>query len=436
MLVVAVIGLLLVLVHILLIKIKAKNLMLLLSSVYSLYFLLEIITYLLICTEIIRPDFYSINGDYFGAADRPYVKFDSISGYKYIPGRPRVAKVEEGQLVYDHIMPINNRGYCSIYDFPFKKADKTKKRLMVLGDSFSAGEITDTTWVDVLNMKLSAASKPIELFNFGLEAIGISAWHNMFFKEIVPNYEFDGIVIANFGDLDYYSSDMARPFAIKHSGSDHSCMGFVESLPKSESDFEKNYLAGLYYESSIYNTEKLEHYKLLAMHEKGTARAFKIEPLHLYFVKLITEAVSFIREYNAMKAKYILKTIPPAIKDEEVKDWKNFDFYYGKRAGLTKEILDYCVSNKKEIYLISIPSFNIAEADTAAYHHNIFNRQLRFLAKNYRGSFFDGFAMMDSIPRYRDGEFHLYNDSHWNRRGVDLFVKTIPVSFFEQNPDK
>ena len=132
-----------------------------------------------------------------------------------------------------------------------------------------------------------------------------------------------------------------------------------------------------------------------------------------------------------MKVKYRRKPIPPEILNKEVTDWKDFDIYYGKRAALSKQIFDYCAANNKELYFISIPSFNLAEDDTVNYHNNIFNRQLKFLADKYKGSYFDGYAMMDSIPRSRDGEFHLYGDSHWNRKGIDLFVKTIPPSFFD-----
>lgn len=425
-------GALLISLHIWLLKTHAKNTMLLLGTLYSFCLMLEFFTYLLICFEIIRPDFYSLNGNNFGAANQPYVRFDSISGYKYIPGKPRIVKVQDGTLVYDHILSVNNRGYCSVFDFPYKKAGKSKKRLIVFGDSFSAGEITDTTWVDLLNIKMAGSAKSIELFNFGLEATGISGWHNTFFKEIVPNYEFDGIVIANFGDLDYYSSDMARPFVIKHSLTDHSTIGFVEALPKNTDDFTKNYLSRSYYESSIYTPEDIDHYKLLAMHQPGTKRTFKWRAPHLYLLNLLSDAISFIREYNAMKKKYIKKPIDPEIQKQEVTDWKNFEIYYGKRATLTKEILDYCVANKKEIYFISIPSFDLTETDSLNYHNNIYNRQLKFLANKYKGSFFDGYNMMDSIPREKDADFHLYGDSHWSRKGIDRFIKCLPLSFFEQ----
>ena len=56
----------------------------------------------------------------------PYVRFDSISGYKYTGRIPHLTNIYEGQIVYDHIMPINNKGYCSVSDYLYKKKWEAK----------------------------------------------------------------------------------------------------------------------------------------------------------------------------------------------------------------------------------------------------------------------------------------------------------------------
>jgi len=381
----------------------------------------------------LRPDFYSVGGDYFGAANRPYVKFDSVSGYKYISGKTRLCNVAESNLVYDHIMPVNNRGYCSVFDYDFKKTDTTIKRLIVFGDSYSAGEITDTTWVDLLRIKLAAENKPTELLNFSLEATGISGWNNVFFKEMIPNYDFDGIVLAVFGDVDYYSSDLARPFVIKNSSATYSSMSHFETLPLNENDFKENYKGLLYYESSVYDSRKIDQYKALALKGKDAKRIFEWMPPRPYFLNLISENINFIRRFARIQDKYYTHPINVPITDTAFAKWESLKYYYGEKILLTKQMLDYCQANNKEITLVSIPSFRLATSDDSLnYHNNFYNRQLRFLAKEYDARFIDGYTMLDSIPDRQYDRYHLYGDAHWNRAGIDLFIKAVDFSGLEK----
>lgn len=383
----------------------------------------------MICSEYLRTDIYSAVSNDFGSSDRPYARFDSISGYKYIPGKSHLINIQDGQLAYDVVLNANGRGYPSIYEYPFLKTDSNKKRLMVLGDSYSSGEITDTTWVDLLNKKLAdTPGNNTELFNFSLEAIGIRNWNNIFFKEIVPNYQFDGIVLAVFGDKNYYSSDLVRPFAIKNSDTKSTSQNFFESLPANKSTFDAKYKNELFEESAIYPAARQQHYAALALHHPDTQHRFEWILPKAYFLDLFTQAVGLGRKYYSFRARYAEKNADEAQKTARYDSWKDYEQYYGpEKTKLIKDILDYCVAHHKEIWLISIPSFGIASDDPKHYRDNIYNRQLRFLASQYGAHFYDGYEMLDQIAPKDYTDYHLYEDTHWNRKGINLFLSHLPL---------
>ncbi len=404
------------------------NIKLLFASIFTLYVILEMSTYFLICAQYLRPDFYSIHDGEFGASDRAYARFDTSSGYKYISGETRLVNVHEGHLVYDLIMHVNSLGYPSIYEYPKHKQDSLARRLIVFGDSFSSGEITDTTWVDLLNKKLASHSGPkTEFFNFSLEAIGIRNWHKIFFNEIVPSYDFDGIVLAVVGDLNYYSSDLIRPFAIKNSSGNHTSLNFFESLPSTQAVFESHFKQQLYYESSIYPPGDIEQYKALATHKAGCKRQFVLRPIKAYLLQFMADALHFAAKRNSFLKRYSVKKADE-VKNSSYFNWAEYESYYGpEKTILVRDILDYCVSHHKEIWLISMPSFNLAEKYPSHYRDNIYNRQLRFLASQYQAHFYDGYEMIDHIAPDHYKDYHLYGDTHWNRKGINLFLSLLPL---------
>jgi hypothetical protein len=51
------------------------------------------------------------------------------------------------------------------------------------------------------------------------------------------------------------------------------------------------------------------------------------------------------------------------------------------------------------------------------------------LAEKYNGCFFDGYRIFGSIPVSHGDDLHLYNEGHWNRTGIDIFLKI----FYREN---
>ncbi len=405
-------------------KSSIKNWILVPLSLLVLYFVLETTCYFLICANILRPDFGSVLSRNFGASDRPYVKYDSLTGYRYTGNRPHLTNIHNGKIVYEHSMPVNNRGYCSVDDFEFKKSQGCK-RWMVFGDSYTAGEITDTTWVDLYQKRFNKDST--EHYNFGLEGSGINNWHAIFFKEIIPNYEFDGIVLAVFGDLKSKSYDLARPVIIKHSFDNYSGLSFFDSLPINSDDFEQNYKNKLFYESSIYDSADIAKYKLHLLGSPKKTYRFSWTKPEFYFLHIIWDAIVYFQNINSFEKRFSSKYIDPKMLSGTYEGLLNYDELFGKQnMNRVAEMMDYCVKNKKSIRLISIPSYNVVARDPKHYHNNIYNKHLKLLAKQYGASFYDGYQLYDSIPIAARENYILYGDSHWNRKGIDLFLTMLP----------
>lgn len=404
-------------------KVGFANWLLVPLSILGLYFFLEGLTYLLICGNVLRPDFNSVFSKNLGTTDMPYTQFDSISGYKYIGHLPHLTNINDGHLVYDHVMAVNNKGYCSVYDYAYKKKPGNF-RWMVFGDSYSAGEITDTTWVDLFQNRFDGNG--IEFYNFSLEGAGIKGWHNIFFKEVVPEYEFDGVVLAVFGDFRSTSYDLARDFIIKYSFDDYTGLNFFPSLPQNTIHFESEYKQQLFYESSIYKQKQIEKYRAKLISSEKQHFAFGLVKPRLYFINYLKDAFRFILKNRSFQKIYGTKNIDMKIVSGAYKGEVDYHELFGKEnMQKTDEILNYCRTHDKKVYLISIPNENIVNEDPSFYHNNLYNRHLKLLSERYGCNFYDGYELYDSVPVSQRDRFKLYGDSHWNRKGIDLFVKLL-----------
>lgn len=405
-------------------RISPKNWLLVPVSIVLLYLLIEAIVYLFICFTVLRPDFFSLDGGILAATDRPYTRFDSISGYKYIPGSPRLVTISDDSLVIDHRMHINSRGYSSIYDYNFGKRAGVK-RWMVIGDSYSAGEITDSTWVDLLQRQIGTDS--VELYNFSLHGSGIAGWHHIFFKEIIPAYDFDGIILPISGERALSSFDLARSFVMVHSLPDRTFTFYFDSLPRTTQDFYTRYLDKMCCSSVVYPSSEIDRYEERMLQGKHRGE-FRFMPVHFYFAQY---AMDIWHTYSIMKAgsrserAQLNRSLPPvpAGNDTTLRD---YDIMWGAdHLRLAHEMLEYCAAHGKQVCLISIPSVDVASADTVFFHDNVYNRYLRGLADQYHCRYFDGYMIYDSIPPAQRGQYHLYGDDHWNRKAIDIFVRKL-----------
>lgn len=390
------------------------------------YLLLEVITYLLLGFGILRADV----GFFFGgitASDSKIGLYDTISGYRAVPGKHRYLLIQNGKVQVDQTIVANSQGWFSSREYFFKKKSPRMKRYMVLGDSFSSGIVLATPWPDSVQSLLQKnGSDSVEIYNFSLDGAGIGNWYRTFFGEIIPQYEFDGIVIAASSEK-CGIPDFDRKFIIGNSAENANSIQVIDITKESPPEIfpqDKAVLAGL-----ICSNQELDRIRNTYESKNSFRHEFKFRPPDLYFLTMfygITDGAfrmnKFIKNSSAYKKPF---ETYEALKAKPYK-MEYFNNRY-RFAFMLKKIIDYCKNNNKETVLITIPDME----NVLDYVHGaeiIYRKEHRFLADHYNLKYFDGFE----IFKGRDEFFvrkHFYEfDLHWNQKGASLFAEKFSAS--------
>jgi carbamoyltransferase len=117
-------------------------------------------------------------------------EFHKVLGYRFIPNlRTRVIHESGGYL-----LKTNNSGFRSDIDFVEKK-DPGKKRILLFGDSFTAGDgVSNGKRFSDLLMKYRT---DLEVLNFAIPGTGTDQ-HYLSYKEFAQDFECDMVVIVVF----------------------------------------------------------------------------------------------------------------------------------------------------------------------------------------------------------------------------------------------
>lgn len=119
--------------------------------------------------------------------NRALFEYHPTVGYKFIPGLKSRVQHEGG----GYLVKTNNLGFRSDIDFQFKKSDK--KRVLVFGDSFTAGDGVSNKfrYTDLLEHSLPNT----EIYNFGLPGSGTDQQY-LLFQEYAQQFEHDLLIIS------------------------------------------------------------------------------------------------------------------------------------------------------------------------------------------------------------------------------------------------
>ena len=161
---------------------------------------------------------------------------DLISGYRWLPGKTRTVRLHKGEVLYDNEFVANAQGYMSRHDFRHTKTPGSK-RVAAFGDSFTAMVQIESPWPEQLERRLNSKAKVnCECYNFGINGAGLQNWNSIFFKELVPNYEFDAVIFAVFME------NLSRPFSMACCKDGGTYFGRFPAPPQSFQEFETSYL--------------------------------------------------------------------------------------------------------------------------------------------------------------------------------------------------
>lgn len=390
------------------------------------YILLEITTWLLLSFGIIRPDMrFFFRG--LIATNKKSVNYNPISGYQLIPGSVRFISISNGEAEIDHFIKANNMGWFSERDYSYQKKSKRIKRYMVLGDSFSSGEVVPTTWIDqVQRFLIDSGNDSIELYNFSLDGSGIQNWYRTFFKELVPKYEFDGLIIAPSAEKDGVP-DFDRKFIVVQSMNTRSYLSMIDiTQQQPPKEFPLKNAIPI---STIYPSEELDRIKSHYVSTSGPSARFRMSPPDLNFLAILCgvsdgvyKLMSFSKNFSAYNKPF--EDYYRLSSDQYKMEY--FDNRY-KYAYMLKEILKYCRESNKKIIIAGIPDYE-QSLEFVKGEKCIYRNELKFLAESYGAGYFDGFEIFYGQNENFVKSCFYKNDLHWNEKGATLFAKKFARS--------
>lgn len=360
---------------------------------------------------------------------RKNIQFDPVRGFRFLPGTARTVLIINNQLEYDTRITINNIGIPSKIDY-FKKKNPNIFRYIVFGDSFTQGYFLDLNWPDNLNKQFK--DKNIEFYNFAVDGGGLHNWYSIFFNEVLGNYDFDGIIIASFGN------NLERGFYVMNPDYDNDIMrgGYIDSIPKSLNDLNQNY--NLDKGVSLYKPEILIQEKLSSLQLKK----FKLVPIRSYlFDFIIQRSQNLLSIYKINRATKRFESKYLAKPHGEYSFNEFINRYGEKKLKMLEEIIDTSKKLNKKIILCNIPdkesvtnlTTNIGNEFFDSSNYNILINEMMFLAENYDVKYFNGYEIFDNIPISKRNQYWFQKDGHWNQQGSDLYSDKFKKFIFKEH---
>jgi hypothetical protein len=333
--------------------------------------------------------------------DKIPVEKNFISGYRYMPGKIRYKRIFNGKVLFDNTFQVNNMGFISNVDFKHSKTSDTY-RFIVLGDSFTSGEYISESWPSKLNYEFNSDSINYEFYSFALGGGGFLNSYNQFFYEVIPNYNFDAVILAIFGDdikRDMIYADCVNGEVFYYRSTE--IIKQIEDFERIE--FNRNIGAVL----SDFDSEK----NLLDL--GALQRPY---PIMSYVLNSL-----FMRELNQKRLAYYKEIAVVNNTNSETVYCSN-DFI--KRYGLAKynyfiDMVNYCDENSKPMILVSIPGKELVEW----YKEEplVINQELEFLSDTFNLYYFDTYPQFAKLSEESLDSLFIYYDGHWNQKGSDYF---------------
>lgn len=399
------------------------------------YILAECTVYVLIGFGIIRSDI-GFWGNSLFATNSPLAVYDTISGYRGLPGNHRFISIANDVVEIDHFVHVNQQGWFSKRNYFLKKNDSSIKRYLILGDSYSSALATGTPWCDMAQELLDSLNpNKIELYNFSLEGTGIVNWHRIFKYEILPHYQFDGIIIASASERNAVP-DLDRKFFMFHSTSESTYMQMADlvSTPPPLSfpyDSAVPWLA-------VYPDSRLNEIKNSVLKNKQQTLSFAFPKTKLNFLTLLyeaTDAASHLAKLseNAMAYRKPYEDYYSLAGKPYKMEYFNERYRYGF---MLKEIITTCRQMNKDVILVNIPDYENAR-DFVNNKPVICRQELQFLSDYYGVTYFDGFGIFENKDESFVTRCFYKEDMHWNTYAASLFARQFADSigyFANVNP--
>jgi hypothetical protein len=373
------------------------------------YLFAEVVVYVLFTLNVVRADAQFLDNR-LEANTKPWAQYDSIIGYKGVPGSFRNVKYSNGALEYDHTSHINNQGWFSAHDYkPQKRAGI--KRYAVLGDSFSAGFNVANAWPDLASDRMDS----VELYNFALEGVGINNWSRIFFNEIA-RYEFDGLIIATSNER-FGISDLDRKLMIMHSTNEATLIGQYDTLPAPDAFYGQ--LTQMTKGYTLVPANEMD--EVVCNYQPNCKKKLALPPIDLYFLHTSISIFKQLGAYFKMEHDFEAHKLNVDERFPENKQMKNLEDLKQKYPyiHLLESIIIHCQQTGKEVIIASIPDVSGVRDTSWA---NRTQSEMQLLAQSFNIPYFNGFSCFDGMPQQEANTYYYQYDLHWNQKGATLFA--------------
>lgn len=346
--------------------------------------------------------YYSYNAvPYFS---KPCCVSDSISGFRWENTGAEAIKICNGKTIFRQVIKPNSIGFNSPNDFQPRKKDSTTFRWLVFGDSFTDGYFLSSNWTNaVTNILKEKSMSSVELHSFALNGTGVKTWVRIFDWLNTTNYEYDGIILACFGN------DFSRDYFVMQHDSEYCYYGWCDSLYP-----------------TVYK-QLLRESKIVDISTHSAKEALEGRQVESNFTLLLPYYLNVF--FVEVKQNWVLKTQAQKVFEKYIFADTNkavSNHYMQGKYGIEKyrllvKMLDRCKLENKNILFASVPELKGATFCKAGGEIQL-NRELNFLAGKYNAGSFDGYGIFDTV---NEDLYFLKYDGHWNQMGSDLFANRI-----------
>ena len=318
---------------------------------------------------------------------RPPTTFDPVLSYRWNPGF-RYVRVAKGEIVCDLAPAINNEGFHCSFDYRHEKEDKRTFRFIVLGDSFTNDLAVNEAWPETLQYLLQSRAEHginIEVYGMPTDGGGLPNWLTTLKEFIVPDYEFDGLIVADWGD------DLSRDWVVSHSTED-----------------------GLYWDRTDLKERPASHAEM----EAGFGdmeRLYEVRPN-----SEIDELVAKLREHASPKRltpSDCESTPELAPADCDFSPEAFAERYSQERFDMFAEIVEICRQRKAPVIYSPLPTrpevlFLQKNRQATLYRQ----AQGEGLCKHFGIAYFDGCGVFGHVsPQSLIDLYWLKYDGHWSK---------------------
>ncbi len=324
----------------------------------------------------------------------PPTAFDPVMGYRWLPGF-RIVRVIRGEVVIDHRPRINAQGYVSEADYTPRKPSAETFRIAVLGDSFTNCLYMEHTWPEMLQHLLNSrpeSGRRAQVYGFPTDGGGLVNWHSTFMDKIVPEYEFDALVIADWGD------DLARKFISFHSTETEVRIGLFEDgeHPRSEAEFQ----------ARLPETRKIFDVAGESEIDELVESLKDVEGPRV----MVDRTLSAIGHGEVAPQGYTFS--PEAFVER----------YGALRFEMLGEIASCCEARGVPVVFSAVPT--LSGLLLAAGRRSLLHRlQSEGIATHFGVGYHDGYSAFQGIKRQRLVDYHwLKYDGHWGMAAANLYA--------------